>query len=705
MPRARSILGVCSLDVVHPDSHINRVSEFWTIISQTIEMPYSDKVAIEADCESHGCKSCMSNDYTPLNFSSTKPASLPISRAARYMAMCFVAAFVVTFSLYNVPCTKMAQFTTALGFPGSKILAAVPVAPVTVFEVSAPVVIPASAYLYSQTVFNSSALADGLLAKYKAPKTFNFTDAVLELNFTQDAVADPATPPVVELRLGHVALWRLLVPRGRVDVPTVVSTTKNVSEYLSVFTESAKFELAVLEGLAVANVSLTLSLYNDTTKSSGVVSVAPAPAVAVADILAPSGPASAVIPLAKLVVSLPKETFSVSLPALGANVTAAKISLYVSASDEETEFYKNDIAAVGTPASGNGPVRQLNAFVGGIYIGTVSPKPTLFHADALAPDAAQLFSPVADSGSFVGFTYDLDLVAVLPLLWAGEETLDIVVVSPVDTAIVGPKVPKPVSATTSVISGSWLVSGNLLTWESPAVLSASGAIVLTNSSQTDSGVAVAPPAISPWAPKISNQVVKLEIKLTIGSLFNFTFADNTTAKYLITANVSSVLVLTKQTNEQKIPVGPPGLGVLKSLSLVKSFYIGGNDFSLDVADAITNTSVYSLERKASYPLSLSLTTKSDPTLGDSSTFSAKVSIELKSKINTKKGPGLKIDELLSIDDITGASTDIKYQELDNGVKLFTREAIAVNGTLISDVVSLEKMDAEDVGVENTRFFL
>lgn len=668
-------------------------------------MPYSDKVAIEQDCEAHGCKSCMSTDYTPLNFSSTKPASLPVSRAARYMAMCIVVAFVATFSLYSVPCPKMAQLTNLFGFAGLKPVAPAPVAPVAVFEVAAPVVIPASAYTYTQTVFNASALADGLLAKYKAPKTFNFTDAVLELNFTQDAVADAGTPPVVELRLGHVALWRLLVPMGRADAPTVVSTAKNVSEYLAVFAESAKFELAVLEGLAVANVSLALSLYNDTTKASARGSVAPAPAVSVADILAPSGPASAVVPLAKLVVTLPKETFSVALPALAANVTAAKIALYVSASDEETEFYKNNIAAVGVPASGNGPVRQLNAFVGGIYIGTVSPKPTLFHADALAPDAAQLFSPVADSGSFVGFTYDLDLVAVLPLLWAGEETLDIVVVSPVDAALVGPKVPKPVSAATNVVAGSWLVSGNLLTWESPAVLSASGEVVVTNSSQTDSGVAVAPPAISPWAPKISNQVVKLEIKLTIGSLFNFTLADNSTAEYLITANVSSVLVLTKQTTEQKIPVGPPGLGVLKSLSLIKSFYIGGNDFSLDVADAATNTSVYSLERKASYPLTLSLTTKSDPTLGDSSTFSAKVSIELKSKINTEKGPGLKIEELLSIDDITGASTDVKYEELDNGVKVFTREAIAVNGTLVSDVVSLEKMEVEDFGVENGMFFL
>lgn len=615
--------------------------------------------------------------YTPLKFNAEK-------RSKRTLLNHILAFLLVAVGLFTVASKTVPQ--TVIPSIFSIFLSAPVVLPVEVFEIAPPLTVPASAYVSNQLLFNDSAVVDGLKASYVAPEVFNFTEGFLTLNFSVAASAAPVSAPVVELSVDGTPVWRSSTPFARADADVYTSTTKNITELLSLFKKDSDVVFSVLEdGETPVSASLNLVLFNDTLAAKA--KSAPA-VVPVASYFTSEGPASLVVPLQSMAVELPASEFSVSLPQLNSNVTSAKIALFASAAKEEVEFYKNDIAPLGGPISGNGPVRQLNVFVGGVYVGTVSPKPTLYHADKLTADAGQLWSPLADSGSFSGFTYDIDLVAVLPLLWEGPQTLDIALVSPVDAAnkVAGvPAVAHPVLATTNLLAGSWFVSGSLLAWENPLVSSAVGEVVLTNSSQLDSGVSVAPPAVSPWQPKISNLVVRSTVESTIESLFEFTLIDNTTASYNIVANSSAALVLTKNTKESKIPVGPPGSGSEKTELTSKSFFIGSNKFKLEVQDPLTKLTVFSKEVKSAYPLSISDSTKSTPIAGPSSTFSASIGIEIKTKIDAAAGPSLKIDELVKLDDITGATTDVKVKISEPGSLPFSREVEVVNGTVVKDL--------------------
>lgn len=647
----------------------------------------------------------LSNDieaqaYTPLKLNAAKRPAYN----KRVLLNCALGALLVTTALY----TLNSRAVSAVGLIPAifAFMAPAPIVPpVEVFEVAPPLTVPAGAYVESQLLFNNSAIADGLKAKYVAPDVFNFTQGFLTLNFSVDAQAAPVTAPVVELTVDGVPVWRSSTPYAKADAAVFTSTTKNVTEFLSLFETKSHVVFSVLEeGDAPVTASLELVLFNDTTVATKKAPAAPAP---VSSYFSAEGPASLVVALQKKAVELPAESFSVSLPELNSNVTSAKISLFVSASEEEAEFYKNDIAALGAPVTSNGPVRQLNVFVSDIYIGTISPKPTLFHADKLTADGQQLWSPLADSGSFTGFTYDIDLVAVLPLLWQGPQTLDIALVSPIDAANKVPGVPSlahPVSAVTNILAGSWFVSGSLLAWENPLVSFAEGAVVLTNSSQLDSGVAVAPPAVSPWQPKISNQIVRSTIKSSIESAFNFTLVDNTTASYNVVANSSAVLVLTKQKKESKTPIGPPGSGADKTDDKTTAFYIGSNKFKLDVQDPLTNLTVFSKSVKSAYPLTLSDSAKSDPVTGPTSTFSAKISIDIKTKIDAAAGPSLKIDELVTLDDVTGATTDVKVKISEPGSLPFAKEVEVVNGTVVKEL-SVDSFEHADLPEAVDEFML
>lgn len=568
------------------------------------------------------------------------------------------------------------------------------VPPVNVFEVLPPLAAPAGAIVSSVLLLNNTQLEDGLKVKYAAPKNFTYTGALVTLNVTVPALAPgesavPATS-VVEISVGDSPLWRFSTPNARADAPVFASTTKNVSDYLELFTEKSKVHFSVLEGSAVVNASLELTLYSDAVPSAA--------AVGVDALFSTTGPASDVFALQKAPVKVPGATFVAELPQVAANVTAARVSLFVSAADAEIEFYKKDIAALGEPVTTNGPARQLNVFVGGVYVATVSPKPTLFHADKLSPKGDRLWTPVADSGSFSGFTYDVDLVAVLPLLWELEQDLEIFVVSPVDAAnkVPGvPAVPKLVTPGSNLVSGSWFISGNLLVWENSLVADSFGEIVLTNSSQLDSGVLVAPPAVTPWQPKLKTENLRSTIDSTIASFFNYTLVDGTFATFNVVANSSSAFVLSKTERNTTTPIGPPGSGAeIVSLGL-SEFYLGASEFDLEVQDPLTNVTVYSKSIKAAYPLSVLSTIDSKP-VGVSEKLSYKIGIDLKTKVNKIAGAGLKIDEKLAYDDLVGSSADIKFELSEGKTKVFSREVQVVNGTLTSDVTLHPVQIDEDV---------
>lgn len=612
--------------------------------------------------------------YTPIKVESRR--SRP---AKRVLLHCLLGALLLAAAAHQYGRTA---FSSVL-VPVFALLAPAPVVPpVSVFEIVPKVPIAPSAYTSSHLLFNASTIADGLKTKFHAPEVFNFTGGYLTLNFSVEAQPAFVSSPVVEISVGSSPIWRSATPGARADAAVVSSTTKNITEYLSLFQENQKVTFAVLEaGDAPVSVSLELVLYNDTSAAS-----VASGQVSASALFTSVGPASSVYALQKKVVSLPSESFSVDLPQLNSNVTTAKVSLFASASEDEVEFYKASIAGVAEPVDGNGPVRLLNVFVGGIYAGSVQPKPTLFHADKITTGGEKLWTPVVDSGSFSGFTYDVDLIAVLPLLWKGPQTLDIVIVSPVDASTGGsPPVGHPPSAVTNLLSGSWLVSGNFLAWESLFVAAAVGSVVSTNSSQLDSGVVVAPPVFSPWQPKVKNTVVRTSVEGTITSSFKFTLVDNSTAIYNVVANSSSVGVLTKQESTKTTPVGPPGSGAELSETLAAAFFIGASSFELDVQNPLTNMTLFKRSIKADYPLTINTSTKTDYAGVETSKFSADIGIGLESKVNEEVGVSLKIDEKLRIDDIVGTSTDVRVRLSDEKVKYFSREVQVVNGHVVSDL--------------------
>lgn len=623
--------------------------------------------------------------YTPLKFDSKRTSTRSIVNALLVLLLASVGAYLVFSKLTG---TSVVQVLPAIW---SMVVPAPLVPVVQVFEIIPLFAVPAASYVSSLLIFNNSAVAEGLKAKYHAPEVFNFTGGFLTLNFSVDAQAAPVSSPIVEISVGGTPIWRSATPGSRADADVITSTTKNITEYLSLFENNLTVTFAVLEaGNSPVTASLELVLFNDTTTIAEKKPKKPIGNPSVSALFTAYGPASEIFPLQKKAVELPAETFSVTLPQLASNVTSAKISLFVSASDEEAEFYKKDIAAVGEPVTANGPVRQLNLFVSGIYVGTVSPKPTLFHADKIVEDGAKFWTPVADSGSFSGFTYDVDLVAILPLLWENKQTLEIAIVSPVDSANKAPGVPAalphPVDAVTNLVSGTWFVSGNLLVWESSLISAAVGAVVSSNSSQLDLGVVIAPPSFTPWQPKVKKEIIRSTIDSVINTSFNFILADNTTASYNLKANSSSALVLTKQVKETKTPMGMPGSGLEATEESASLFSIGTNDFTIEVTEPATNMTLFTKSVGAAYPLSVKSSTKTNPYKPAPETkFSAKLRTGLNTKINSVAGPFIRVDELLKLDDITGSTTDVKVSISDAGKKFFSRDVEVVNGTIISDI--------------------
>lgn len=610
--------------------------------------------------------------YTPLKFEA-KPRRRAL-KALLVVLLTAVAAFLV---YTRVPATSVmvpamfAMFSLGPEYPFVKL-----------FEVTNEYPVPTGVPVLSLVIFNQSALVDGLKAKYVAPEIFDFTGGFLTLNFSS-AAAEPVSAPVVEISVGGTPIWRSATPLPRKDADVHSSTTKNITEYLSLFASDQKVTFAVLDtGVASISASLELVLFGG---ASNATVAKPKNGVSVSSIFTLVGPATHVYPLTKKVVSLPSETFSVTLPKLASNVTAAKVSLFVSAADDEIEFYKKDIAPFGEPVDGNGPVRQLNLFISGVYVGTVSPKPTLFHADKLTDGGAKLWDPIVSSGTYSGFTYDLDLVAVLPLLWAEGQTLDIVIVSPIDESDkVGGKLPHPVSAVTNVIDGTWYVSGSLLAWESSLVSKSVGAVVASNSTEVDLGVAIESPVASPWQPKISNQIIRSSVESVITSSFNFTLFDNSTANYLILANTSSSLVLNKATKESKRPIGIPGSGKEFVESEVALFYIAANNYDVKVLEAATSMTLFTKTSLAAYPLNLKSNYESSPFKpAPETTFTGWLTVAVSSSVNGANGPSLRVEEKLKLDDYTGATTEVKFQEATPG-KFFLREVKAENGKVTSD---------------------
>ncbi|CUM64191.1 uncharacterized protein PRCAT00001785001 [Priceomyces carsonii] len=532
---------------------------------------------------------------------------------------------------------------------------------VNIFEIETP--LNAVTVASSQVVFNDT-LVDGLSGKFKTSEDLNYTGAFLTLNLTNNLLENTTTPLVFEITADEYPIWRSSAPFGKDNTVTVSSTTKNVSEYLSLFESKRSFAVSILEGDATGiDIILEVSLTNDTIPAND-------KPFNPSDIFIAEGPASSVFALSKAgkPYNLPNtDKFSISLPQLSTNSTAAKIEFFASASNEEKDYFKTETA----------PLRYLNVFVNDVYVGSVNPKPVLYHPEGLSEDAHKNFDPLVDYGTFTGLTYEINLLSVLPLLWEGDATVDVYVVSPTIDFTPGiPALPKPITkGANEITADSWFISGNLLAWESQNVTTSSGVVVDSAAIEITTGVLTSPPPVSPWTPKIKNEFVKDLIVSNVSSIVNFEFSDNTTVTYNITANSSINSILTKQEKSKQTKVGPPfGAGPVTTTDSLSLVLINNNKLSFDIVDNSTALSILSYKSESSFPVTLDITTKSSPVEGNSTDLRCDIKSKSSDSINGTIVNDFEVKEHLSSSVIIGLLTDVKYTDND-----FKREVQVVNG--------------------------
>lgn len=523
---------------------------------------------------------------------------------------------------------------------------AAPTTPVLdVFEIQQPFVFPlgsnVSTLLLNTTVETS---------KKFHPLNFTATTGFLTLNVTNTDAVD-SEGIVGEILVDTVPIWRFASPNGKLNTITKSSTVKNITQFLNLFNTKSKVEFVKLEGSSDVQIELELSLFNDnTTYTNG--------------IFESNGPADVVYALD-------------SIPAIPANITSGKLLVFASPLKDEITYYKNDIDGT------NGPLRYLNVFVDDVYIQTVTPKPTLYHSNKISgnPNTTNLWTPLSDTGSFSGLSYEVDLISVLPLLYQGAK-VEIEVVSPVVAATPPgvPGLPHPVIKGSSL--PNWSISGSFLGWASP-VLDISSDFIIGESSELDSGVLINPPATSPYQPSIKNEIVKSSIKGGLITQFNVTLPTGV-FNYSILTNTSIHNILTKQSKEIKKLMGPPGSGLGSTTTTTTLILISGSKFNVEVTDIDTGLTYLTKNSTAEFPFTLDETlTETKSVLGPSSSSSVKAEInaDIKTKVNDVK-ESFKVKEKLTIDEIKGVSTDIDVKI--KGDVPYEREVQVDNGVIVKD---------------------
>lgn len=596
----------------------------------------------------------------------------PQRRSRLSLASCLKGAACVLAggALLNKVAPEQCQFDFSI----VSFLAPAPAPPtVEVFEVLPPVVAPLASYQVATTLFNASALADGLSADWTAPADFNFTGALLTMNFSAPA---GAAAVVAELSIGDLPVWRTSTPHAAL-APSNLSTTKNLTEYLSLFTADSSIKLTILEGTvpAGAEILLAATLYNDSLTPTAAVPVAPGTPIEAADIFTASGAADVVVPLSKdgKPFSLPVDDFVIDLPQFSENTTVAKLALFALATEEEARWYANAISAVPGDTTATGPVRLLNVYVDLVFVGAITPDPVLLTADKVSAnlDGSKAWTPLAAPGAFDALAYELELTSVLPLLWAGETVLTVEVVLPVKAANgPGPQLPVPVPApgTSAPVPAAWEVLGNLLAWELALVNATEGVVVGADSELSAKATIVAPPFAG-----FLNQVVRSKLKLGVVSQLNVTLVSGLVQSYNVLFNTSftALLTSTKKT-----------IGAKTDLVVVNAA-----DYKLDFTDLTTGTLVFTLELETAYPFTLKETLGgASPGAGApiASELKFDISNSKKTEVNGLKDLNFRQETKVTITDIS-VDTDIKASLLSASQPVpFKREVEAINGVITKD---------------------
>lgn len=645
--------------------------------------------------------------YEPFNSetNSIKSNSSSLKRKLMFTVHSLIFVSLVTYFLSGKNCMKENEFINnhipsnpfekliSVGGESSSVSAAdpiAPIAPVEVFEVLRPLSIPLDSYTVNETLFNETKFKKSSIKfDYTAPEVFNFTDILFTLNFS---TAGDQEPVIADLYIDDFPIWRTSTPNP-FGLSANSSTIKNLTDYLSLFTENRTISLSLVDGTVTGklNVSLEASFYNDTlTAVAAPIDPAVDP-IDVAALFAPTGPADIIVPLSNKGSSFqfPKDKILLTVPQLPVNVTSAHISLFASTSEDEVRYFRNDIGA--TPGVADiGPVRSINVFANGIFVGAISPNPSLLRADkvGIETDAAAMWSPLASVGAFDAGAYDLDLTAILPLLWEDDVTLEIEVVSLVKTStIAGPPVlPKPVPApgTDPLSINRWDITGNLLAWQSHFINSSVGEILTADSLMSGTGMIVGPPT-----GVFHSQIVRSKISSGLISALNFTLADNTTLNVLANSNSSSKIFTSSQKS-----------GASNKLTLIGSSSFGlailnntlppvddEEEEALGKKKVLSPLAIFSYNESTASPMVLKETLATTPVWGPATNASLEVTVGYGSKVKINGLTAYYFDskQKATLDPILGNSTDSKVSEtsIDYPVP-FKREVTAENGIITAD---------------------
>ena len=352
--------------------------------------------------------------------------------------------------------------------------------------------IPLEAKVMNTTVYEKQKLVNGLSATFSKFEDFEFDSVFLTLNFTNND-NDTENVNVIEISIDGHPVWRTSPPLSKVGTTTYSSTSKDISKYISLFGKSSnQFKVQILEG-SHDKISFALAL---TLANCGKEKPVIGSPITVSSLFNSTEPANDIIALTKSngeVFDFSKnDKFLVELPKFSGKTFAAKLELFVSAGKSDVEFFI---------LNRNSPFRLLNIFINEQLIATISPNPILFHSNSIIPSAYS--GPIAPFGSFTGFSYEVNLANVLPILWGQKSTLEVQLVSPVndmfpleienvfsqkdnygvnDFRFSSPA--KPIMKGDNQANTEWYVSGNIFLWENKDILTSQGEILGSGITET-----------------------------------------------------------------------------------------------------------------------------------------------------------------------------------------------------------------------------
>lgn len=416
---------------------------------------------------------------------------------------------------------KLADFGTGLQAEQTK----------TIFEVSNPFV-PPKLYgdaISSRLVLNASFDSYGhpAHAKLKAPKRFN--RVIFTVNTTVSGVQYDR---LAHLYVGGAEIWRFstMEPGGKL-VQSLFK--KDVLSYLSLLEDGADVTLQLdnvvtdkIDG--VFSVELYVDFYNDAHSKSQLDDK-----YRIFDV---RGPAAKVYPLVDAnppLESLPGNKFGVSLPKVPQNTTRLKLAVFVSGNANEEFWYSNVLdkyvnafQRYNNTFLGHGPTRFLNVYYGGKKIASQTPEPFIF-TGGISP---ALWSPMVGIDAFDLPSLDIDVSGLLPFLWDGsDDKLELVMSNGVDEF----------ESTESGVGENWILSANLLTYESSEVKLAVGLPVHIGNRTRGNTLGIAPP-FTGSLQQIVNGILQAELTSALQFFLKDGTSLSTTVSTYTTGEISNV---------------------------------------------------------------------------------------------------------------------------------------------------------------------